>query len=195
MTLPPPPAGAPVQAPLRRVLALVCSAALVAAVAGCTSAGATDGARTAPPAPANLATVGPAPLVPSVSPGPRRVPAPQLDPVPAPGTVRLEQGAFPDRLDVSGLSLLGGTRVVGRVANTADVSELIVLELQADFYDATGRLLGSGTAAYAAEEFADTGATVVEVGPDDAFAVEVTSRPAVVGAVSAVVTVPQLVNE
>lgn len=189
MTLPQLTAGASSGAPLRRALALLCTAAVLASVAGCTSAGATDEAV------AGHAALDPATLVPSAAPAIVRTPAEQLDPVPAPGTVRLEEGPFTDRLTVLGLSLQGGARVVGRVTNTADVSELIVLELRADFYDAAGRLLGSGTAAYADEEFIDSGATAVEVGPDGTFAVSVASRPAVTGAVSAVVTVPQLVNE
>ena len=190
MTLPHLTAGASFGAPLRRGAALVCVAVAMAALTACTSAGATDDAG-----PTTTAVLDPATLVPSVSPAPGRLPAVQLDPVPAPGTVLVEEGAFTDRLALRGLALQGGTRVVGRIANTSDVSELIVLEVQADFYDAAGRLLGSGTSAYADEEFTDTGATAVEVGPDDTFAVEVSSRPALAGAVSAVVTVPQLVNE
>ena len=190
MTLPHLTAGASFGAPLRRGAALVCVAAAMAALTACTSAGATDDAG-----PTTTTVLDPATLVPSVSPAPGRVPAVQLDPVPAPGTVLVEEGAFTDRLALRGLALQGGTRVVGRIANTADVSELIVLEVQADFYDAAGRLLGSGTAAYADEEFIDNGATAVEVGPDDTFPVVVVSHPSVVGAVSAVVTVPQLVNE
>ena len=190
MTLPHLTAGASSGAPLRRVLHLACAAVVLTAIAGCTSAGATDEAG-----PASTTALDPATLVPSVAPAPGRVPAARLDPVPKPGTVRLEDGAFTDRLGVSGLSLQAGTRVVGRVINSADVSELIVLQLQADFYDAAGRLLGSGTAAYADDEFRDTGASAVEVGADGTFAVQVESQPSVVGAVSAVLTVPQLVNE
>lgn len=49
--------------------------------------------------------------------------------------------------------------VTADVQNIADVSEVIVLELHADFYDATGTLLGSGSATYADTEFTGSGAT------------------------------------
>lgn len=200
MTLPPLTAGAPSGAPLRRVLTCALAAALVTAIAGCSSTAAT--ARPAATAPGTstfgTTSLDPGTLVPSVSPAPTRRPVPQLAPVPAPGTVRLEQGPFTDRLAVTGLALQGGSRVVGTVANTVDVSELILLQVQADFYDGAGRLLGSGTASYADAEFADTGAIAVPHGTglhDDGLPIAVTARPALTGAVSAVVTVPQLVNE
>jgi len=77
------------------------------------------------------------------------------------------------------------------------VSEVIVLELGADFYDAQGRYLGSGTATYADEEFTDTGATPIAPSAPDAetFVVSVPSTEPLDGAASAVLTVPQLVNE
>lgn len=88
--------------------------------------------------------------------------------------------------------------VTGTVSNTVDVSELIVLELQADFYDDQGRYLGSGTATYADEEYADNGATPLAHGTgvhDESFTVAVPSTTPLTGATSAILTVPQLVNE
>ena len=194
-------AGAPVRAPLRRVPTAVSAAVLVMAVlVGCSpaSAGRDDGSASAGGSgPVAAGELDPATLVPSVAPGPTRAPAQRLDPAPAAGTVRVEAGPFTDRLTFSGLAVQGA-QVVGRVENAVDVSELIVLALQADFYDASGRLLGSGTATYADEEFADTGATPLPHGTgvhDEAFRVVVPSRPRLPGAVSAVLTVPQLVNE
>lgn len=132
--------------------------------------------------------------------GPTRQAAAQLPAVPADGTVTIEEGAFTDRLDINGLALEQGQRpsVTAQLGNAVDVSDLIVLELQADFYDASGRFLGSGTATYADEEFADTGATSLRHGTgqhDEAFEVNVRSDRQLPGAKSAILTVPQLVNE
>ena len=102
--------------------------------------------------------------------------------------MRVEDGPFTDRVRITGLVLVPGDPPVvrGRIVNTVDVSELIVLELQADFYDAAGRFLGSGR-----QVFRDAHADPAE-GPL-AFRVRASApQPA---AVSAVVSVPQLVNE
>ena len=194
MTLPQTSAGASFGAPLRRVLTLACAATLLAALAGCTASGPGSGGSVA-------SAVDPAPsrLVPSVSPAPVRAAAAQLiAPLPPPGSVRLEDGPFTDRLAFTGLALQDGSRVVGTVANTVDVSEFILLQLDVDFYDGAGRLLGSGSASYADQEFADNGATALPHGTgqhDDGFEVTITGQPEVTRAVSAVLTVPQLVNE
>ncbi len=53
-----------------------------------------------------------------------------------------------------------------------------MLELRADFYDNQGHSLGSGTATYADEEFADNGATPLTHGTgvhDESFTVAVPS--------------------
>ncbi len=98
------------------------------------------------------------------------------------------------------LTLKPGARpaVSAEMENLTDVSELILLELRADFYDARGQLLGSGTASYADEEFADNGATPVPHGNGvhgESLAVVIVSAKPLGEANSAVVTVPQLVNE
>lgn len=140
------------------------------------------------------------PVLPSpAEPGPSRTPPSVLTAPPAAGAVEIEAGAFTDRLEITDLALLAdGPAVTGLVRNTVDISELIVLELRADFYDADGRYLGSGTATYADEEFTDTGATPIEhdaAGADGSFAIAVPSETPLTGAASAILTVPQLVNE
>lgn len=132
--------------------------------------------------------------------GPTRTPPASLTPVPNAGTVAVEPGPFTDRLEINDLALQSGDRpaVTGSLRNAVDVSEFIVLELRADFYDAQGSYLGSGTATYADEEFADTGAapltpTTGEHG--EAFNITVQSDTPLSGAASAVLTFPQLVNE
>jgi hypothetical protein len=163
------------------------------AVSGCT----------APPTPAPAGA--PTAVVPTRSDAPpTREATPVLAaPLPA-GTVVVEPGPFTDRLTFAELALRPGEQpaVTGRVANAVDVSELIVLTLRADYYDAGGRLLGSGTATYADEEFAGAGATPIEHdhGPGAAehaepVPVTVPSTDRLPGAVSAVLSVPQLVNE
>lgn len=62
---------------------------------------------------------------------------------PAPGTVAVVEGPFDDRLDLTGLTLADDA-VTGVVTVTSDVSELIELQVLAGFYDADGRLLGTG---------------------------------------------------
>lgn len=113
----------------------------------------------------------------------------------APGSVTVEPGPFTDRVAFSELAVRAGDRpsVTGVLTSTVDVSGVIVLTLRADFYDAGGRLLGSGTATYADEEFADTGAQ--PIGPGEPVPVEVVGDGPLTGAVSAVLTVVQLVNE
>lgn len=100
----------------------------------------------------------------------------------------MEPGPFTDRVRISGLRLREGRRraVAGRLVDVVDVSELIVLELRADFYDRRGRLVGSGVQVFdteAAEPFEDTAL------PSAVRADEPAPR-----AVAAELAVPQLVN-
>lgn len=188
---------------LLRGATLIPALAAVALATGCTAP-----SPAAPPpaaAPAAAAPAAAAPAAAAVVPtrtdtAPTRVPPPTLAPAPSAGTVQIEPGPFTDRLAFDDLALQPGERptVTATVANTVDVSELIVLQLRADFYDTGGRLLGSGTATYADEEFADTGATALEHGTgvhDDSFAVTVASPQPLPAASSAILTVAQLVNE
>ncbi|MER5865992.1 hypothetical protein [Kitasatospora sp. NPDC002040] len=131
------------------------------------------------------------------------LPAPREAPAPAPvlarpaaaGEVRLEEGPFTDRVKFSGLALNGKAgAVTGHLAITSDVSDLLALELRAAFYDAGGRLLGSGSFHYQEEETAGVsqGERRAE-GEGIDFTVPATGvggTPA-----SAVLSVPVLVNE
>ncbi|MGW2860499.1 hypothetical protein [Streptomyces sp. NPDC001205] len=111
------------------------------------------------------------------------------------GEVRLEQGPFTDRVKVSGSTLGAGSAVTGHLAVTSDVSELIALELRAAYYDADGRLLGTGSFQYAEEGHDEHkgGHTPAAEGPGIDFKVEpgaLTGTPT-----SAVLSIPVLVNE
>lgn len=61
---------------------------------------------------------------------------------PAPGEARLVAGPFTDRLRLQQVSLQGGV-MRGSFAQVADNSAVLVMEVQGDFYDARGALLGS----------------------------------------------------
>ncbi|MFF4789521.1 hypothetical protein ACFY2M_07065 [Streptomyces sp. NPDC001276] len=81
-------------------------------------------------------------------PTPRSAPAPaaSLSPVATPGEVRISDGPFTDRVRITKLTLAKGpAAVTGHLVVTSDVSDLIALELRAAYYDAQGRLLGTGT--------------------------------------------------
>ncbi|WP_405020012.1 hypothetical protein OHV05_27290 [Kitasatospora sp. NBC_00070] len=130
-------------------------------------------------------------------PAPREAPAPAavLASPAAAGQVRLEEGPFTDRIKFTGLALAPqATAVTGHLAITSDVSDVLVLEVRAAFYDAAGRLLGSGSFQYQEEEATGTshddrraeGAGIDFTVP----ATGVTGTPA-----GAVLTVPVLVNE
>ncbi len=143
-------------------------------LAGCDSNDSGGGAT--PATPATISTVVASP----------RQPPSQIDaPV---GDVRVEEGPFTDRVELRGLSFAAATRPVvrGRIRNSIDVSDLIVLEIQADFYDRRGRFLSSGRQVF--EE---------AVAPPDGPFLRFTIRPErpEPGATAAVVSIPQLVNE
>ncbi|GHB43913.1 hypothetical protein GCM10010331_34390 [Streptomyces xanthochromogenes] len=146
-------------------------------------------------APDDRAEDAPAP-VPSVSfAAPERAAAPAAYQKLARGEVRLEQGPFTDRVKVTGGALGAGSAVTGHLAVTSDVSELIALELRAAYYDADGKLLGTGSFQYAEEGHdehkgghtptAEGAGIDFEVGPK-----ALTGTPT-----SAVLSIPVLVNE
>lgn len=121
-------------------------------------------------------------------------PAPaRLTPVPPPGTIGRTDGPFDDRYQLVRPSLRDGV-VQATVRVTADVSGLIVLEVQGDFYDARGALLGSVRSAYSEGEggtadtprHAETDGVPVTVRAADAWRSKVSS---------VVLSVPVLVNE
>ena len=97
------------------------------------------------PAAGAAAVLDPATLVPEV--GPADITAevpPRLDPVPAPGAATLLPGPMSRTVAVEGLALEAGERpaAVGTVRVVQDISTVIILELDAGFYDAQGALLG-----------------------------------------------------
>ena len=117
------------------------------------------------------------------------LPAPTGQP-PAAGTVDRGPGPFDDRFTLTGLTLENGA-VTGSLDITSDVSEIIVLEVHAAFYDAAGALLGTQVQVHQP----DHGNTATAV-PDESVPVSVLAAAAYRSKVSAArVTVPVLVNE
>jgi hypothetical protein len=111
-----------------------------------------------------------------------------VSPAPARGTVRVVDGAFTDRVRLTGTRLRTGDRpaVVARIQGSVDVSELLVLEVRADFYDVSGRYVNSGRAV-----FKDLHAGPQNQPASVVIAAGATNRPIA----SALVSIPQLVNE
>ena len=181
--------GVPGWAPLRATLGAI---VLLVATTGCVSSADTTGTSTSGPV---------LPVIPTQSaPAPTRTPALTLSPAPAAGAVQIEPGPFTDRLDITDASLKPGDVpvVTARLRNVVDVSGLILLELRADFYDAAGGYLGFGTAAYADEEFAGPSVVPLPHGTGehgDPMIVTVPSDAPLTRASSAILTVPQLINE
>lgn len=103
------------------------------------------------------------------------------------GHVQVPPGPFTDRVDIRNLRFHAGPRprVTGSMLNLVDVSDAIVLELRADFYDARGRRVGQGDVVFNdAEPF-----------NKEKLRFAIGSRDAAPSAVAAVLTIPQLVNE
>ncbi|MFE2959986.1 hypothetical protein [Nocardia tengchongensis] len=160
----------------RRGGALIAGLLAVAALgAGCSSA-----PQSAAPAPV---------AAPTVTPRTAEPPAATL-PVSA-GEVRLAPGPFTDRVRLSGARLEGAS-VRGNLAITSDVSDVLALEVQAAFYDATGHLVGTGTFQHADEEPGGGGTHVPSV---DGIPFTIVSAPANAPASAAVLSIPVLVNE
>ena len=162
---------------LPRTAALVAALALV--LGGCSGDG--EGATAA------------GAVVPAVtlSPQPAAPPAPSRLATPAPsGSVTVRPGPFDDRFVLEDTEAADGT-VPSALTITSDVSELIVLEAVADFYDADGALLGSVRQTVAPEHGPGE-----EADHDEPLALELEAAPAYSDDVhSAVLSVPVLVNE
>ena len=99
-------------------------------------------------------------------------------------------GPFSDRVEISRLRFAAERArpvVTGRTVNVTDVSDVIVFEVRADFYDRRGRHVGSGAQVLQNAEAFDR----------EAEAIRLAIRPAgsAHGAVAAIVSIPQLVNE
>lgn len=135
--------------------------------------------------------------VPSVSfAAPKQAAAPAAYRKLAKGEVRLEQGPFTDRVKITGSALAAGSTVTGHLAVTSDVSELIALELSAAYYDADGRLLGTGSFQYAEEGHDDHGGAHTPAAEGAGIDFEVRPKASLTGTpTSAVLSVPVLVNE
>jgi hypothetical protein len=105
-----------------------------------------------------------------------------------PGRVRVEEGPFTDRVEIEALAISDDARPVvrGRIRNSVDVSELIVLELQADFYDARGTFVGTGR-----QVFLDSHAGA----GDEPLFFAIRSPVPVSRGASGILTIPQLANE
>lgn len=162
---------------------LVAGTALVAALAACSGESAAPAGRTGA---ADVAAVS-APTAPvSVAePAATRLPA-----VPAAGTVTVQPGPFDDRFSLAA-TRLAGDAVTTSLTVQSDVSELIVLETQADFYDAAGVLLGSVRDTHEDDHGDGEAHTAAEAVP-----LQMRADPAYADRVhSAVLSVPVLVNE
>ncbi|MFD4969070.1 hypothetical protein [Streptomyces sp. NPDC058424] len=133
-------------------------------------------------------------------PTPRSAPAPaaSLSPAATPGEVRISDGPFTDRVRITKLALAKGpAAVTGHLVVTSDVSDLIALELRAAYYDAQGRLLGTGSFEHAEEGEAahahggHSGPQAENEGIDFTIPAKgIQGTPA-----AAVVSIPVLVNE
>lgn len=160
---------------------------IAVALAGCSASGPADDAAPGPDAAAAAAAVA------TQSPAAPAPPAPTIGAGAPAGTVDVQPGPFVDRVRLTELRLAGGA-VTGVLDVVSDVSEVINLEVQVDFYDGAGALLGSDRAVFdtaATEEFHTT-AGVVGL----PFSAEVTGprvRESEVN--SAVLSIPALVNE
>ncbi|MFF1557894.1 hypothetical protein [Streptomyces sp. NPDC058279] len=176
--------------PLRRAAATLVPAAVVLALA----TGCSGGAPHAAPAGEPVAAASPV-----VLPAPRSAPAPAAvlaQPV-REGEVRVGQGPFTDRVRLDRLTLTDRQAVTGHLAITADVSDTLALELAVAYYDAAGRLVGTGAFQYQ-EEGEDAHGTEHHDGPRAAGdGIDFTVSPGkLIGTpAGAVLTVPVLVSE
>ncbi|MER8045968.1 hypothetical protein [Streptomyces sp. NPDC094032] len=186
----------------RTSAAAVTLAATLAALATLTGCGASgDGGGKAGngtrPTAASAALPGAALPAPRTAPPP----APLLSPAPRRGDVRVEEGPFTDRVRFTRLALHGRQAVTGHLAITSDVSDVIALELRAAFYDADGRLLGSGVFTYGEEHEGEKGGQGGQGGHTERRATgpgidfSVTAKNPRATPASAVLSVPVLVNE
>ena len=134
------------------------------------------------------AQAGPAPTtVTERSDAPAREADEQLDAALPEGEVEVRDGPFTDRVRLSGLRFRDGERpaVQGHMLNVTDVSELLSMQVRADFYDGEGRLVASGTRTWDhGHEF-----------HDEPLDFTVRASEAAGDAVAAVLSIPDLVNE
>ena len=173
--------------------------AVAASAAGCSSGSSPEASPAAaasgspvPRAPAPVTSSAPsaAPQE-TLSPGPEAAGAPARLASPArPGTVSVRPGPFDDRFALRGSRLRDGV-VRTELTVTSDVSELVVLEVQAAYYDARGRLLSTSRATHAPEHD-----PAHEGPPEETVALRLAAPAQDRARVSsAVLSVPVLVNE
>lgn len=166
---------------------LLVAAALASALTACS---ASTAAVTSPAAELPATLAGGVPTAPVSS--PRGAPA-RLAVVPAAGTVTRAVGPFDDRLTLTGTALRSGSvrTAVSVTSDVSEVSEVIVLEAQSDFYDSAGALLGSVRATHEDDHGAGEPHAAVEE-----IELVMAAAPAWAARVhSAVLSVPVLVNE
>ena len=115
------------------------------------------------------------------------------DAAPAAGEVGTVSGPFDDRYSFGRLRL-DGAAVTGAVRVTSDVSDLLELQVLAGFYDARGRLLGTGRATHHLDE---DSAHATHAGPPSELEEFRIAAPRGIAdrVASAAVGVPVLVNE
>ncbi len=106
---------------------------------------------------------------------------------PAAGSVELTPSAFTDRVRATDLRLEAGARprVTGRLTSVTDVSEVLLLVVEATFYDRDGKVAGTDTVTF----------TEAEAFHDEPLRFAIRAPRAAAGAIAARVTVPELVNE
>lgn len=116
-----------------------------------------------------------------------RYPPPRLRPPGRPGQVLLEDGPFNERLTFFDLSLRPGERprASGALKTGSENSTLITMALEVDFYDADGRLVGTGSRSYGRGPVLSR----------KALQFSVRSEKPAPDAVSALLVVPDFVNE
>lgn len=157
-------------------LFLVPAVAALAAAAGCGGSGTTTTALT------TVASTARALATPAA--------APKL------GQVRLEDGPFTDRVRVSGLRVEAtdtGPLVTGVIHAVADPSDLLVLEVLATFYGSDGRPIATGRQVFR-HEHADEG-RIPDPNHGNLVRLRLAASRPVSGPVSAVISIPTLVNE
>jgi len=175
-----------------RLFLIVGALALVAFLGALVAVRSTAPAGTADqPSPAEAARTS----FPGLQPAAAEPTIPGLDRIsPAPDSVVQAPGPFDDRFQLEGLAL-DADGVHGAVLVVSDVSDLLELEVLAGFYDADGRLLGTGRFVHHLDEStADHAHETATPNEREEFVIPVPAD--LQGAVvSAAVGVPVLVNE
>lgn len=113
-----------------------------AALLGALAVGALAGCASGTPAAEPGDVVDEAAQVALTAPQDSAEPAARLDPVPTAGSVRVVDGPFVDRVEVTDAAVVDG-HVTASLDMDKDVSELLALEVDVAWYDEDGALIGS----------------------------------------------------